>query len=166
MKNKKVLLKLGRSHRGRITRHKNRLLCKGPTLFCLICVLCHNFWTNYDLDLFSTSKWLSDLQFCERYKGCVEKMARNCHKMIEKTADSLLLSKHSIQFYALFLLLSGSNYCLNTQWWLFFKNSTHSTSNVWFKKKVTICSSNTLVRIVTVFSIRHHNSSPQEYANK
>ena len=37
----------------------------------------------------------------------VEKMTRNRRKMIEKTADSLLLSKHSIQFSALFLLLSG-----------------------------------------------------------
>ena len=37
----------------------------------------------------------------------VEKMTRNCRKMIEKTADSLLLSKHSIQLSALFLLLSG-----------------------------------------------------------
>ena len=36
----------------------------------------------------------------------VEKMTRNRRKMIEKTADSLLLSKHSIQFSALFLLLS------------------------------------------------------------
>ena len=30
--------------------------------------------------------------------------------MIEKTADSLLLSKHSIQFSALFLLLSAATY--------------------------------------------------------
>ena len=34
-------------------------------------------------------------------------MTRNHGKMIENTADSLLLSKHSIQFSALFLLLSG-----------------------------------------------------------
>ena len=33
-------------------------------------------------------------------------MTRNCRNMIEKTADSLLLSKDSIQFLALFLLLS------------------------------------------------------------
>ena len=39
----------------------------------------------------------------------VEKMTRNRRKMIEKTADSLLLSKHSIQFSALFLLLSVLN---------------------------------------------------------
>jgi hypothetical protein len=45
----------------------------GPTLFGLRCILCHNFWTNYDLDLFSTSKWPSDLQFCERYKGRCQK---------------------------------------------------------------------------------------------
>ena len=38
----------------------------------------------------------------------VEKMTRNRRKMIEKTADSLLLSKHSIQFSALFLLLSAT----------------------------------------------------------
>ena len=54
-------------HRGINTRGENWLLWKGPTVCCLICVLCHNFWTNYDLDLFSTSKWPSELQFCERY---------------------------------------------------------------------------------------------------
>ena len=32
-----------------------------------ICVLCHNFWPNYNLDLLSTSKWPSEPQFCERY---------------------------------------------------------------------------------------------------
>ena len=42
-------------------------LWKGPTVCRLICVLCHNFWTNYDLDLFSTSKWPLELQFCESY---------------------------------------------------------------------------------------------------
>ena len=34
-------------------------------------------------------------------------MTRNRCKIIKKTTDSLLLSKHSIQFSALFLLLSG-----------------------------------------------------------
>ena len=34
-------------------------------------------------------------------------MNRNRHKMIKQTGDSLLLSKHSIQLSALFLLLSG-----------------------------------------------------------
>ena len=41
-------------HRGRNTRDENWLLCKGPTLFRLICVL-------------------SELQFCERYKGSCQK---------------------------------------------------------------------------------------------
>jgi hypothetical protein len=36
----------------------------------------------------------------------VEKMTRNRRKMIKQTGDSLLLSKHSIQLSALFLLLS------------------------------------------------------------
>ena len=31
-----------------------------------ICVLCCSFWSNQDLDMFSTSKWLSALMFCER----------------------------------------------------------------------------------------------------
>ena len=37
----------------------------------------------------------------------VKKMTRNRRKMIEQMGDSLLLSKHSIQLSALFLLLSG-----------------------------------------------------------
>jgi hypothetical protein len=37
----------------------------------------------------------------------VEKMTRNRRKMIKQSGDSLLLSKHSIQLSALFLLLSG-----------------------------------------------------------
>ena len=53
-------------HRGMNTRGDNWLLWKGLTVCRLICVLCHNFWTNYNLDLFSTSKWPSELQFCER----------------------------------------------------------------------------------------------------
>ncbi len=55
------------SHRGMNTRGENWLLWKGPTVCHFICVLCHNFWTNYDLDLFSTSKWPSEPCFCERY---------------------------------------------------------------------------------------------------
>ena len=31
-----------------------------------ICILCHNLWTNQILDLFGTSKWLSEPQFFER----------------------------------------------------------------------------------------------------
>ena len=38
----------------------------------------------------------------------VKKMTRNRRKMIEQTGDSLLLSKHSTELSALFLLLSGS----------------------------------------------------------
>ena len=52
-------------HKGMNTR--GWLLWKRPHVLRLICVFCHNFWTNYDLDMFSISKWLSKLQFCERY---------------------------------------------------------------------------------------------------
>ena len=31
-----------------------------------VCVLCCSFWSNQDLDMFSTSKWLSALNFFER----------------------------------------------------------------------------------------------------
>ena len=44
--------------------YKNRhllLLC-----FLCFCVFCHNLCTNSDLDSLSTSKWLSESQFCER----------------------------------------------------------------------------------------------------
>ena len=32
-----------------------------------MCILCHNFWTNWDLEPWSTSKWPSEPQFCERW---------------------------------------------------------------------------------------------------
>ena len=32
-----------------------------------ICIFCHNFYTNHNLDLFNTSKWPSEPQFCERW---------------------------------------------------------------------------------------------------
>ena len=32
-----------------------------------ICILCHNFWSNQNVDLLSTSKWPSEPQFCERW---------------------------------------------------------------------------------------------------
>ena len=35
-----------------------------------ICILCHNYCTNHDSDLFSTSKWLSEPPFCERFLHC------------------------------------------------------------------------------------------------
>ena len=45
-------------------------------------------------------------------------MTGNCRKMIEKTVDSLILSKHSIQFSALFFLLSNFNHELfNHELW-------------------------------------------------
>ena len=32
-----------------------------------ICVLCHKFWTNQDLDMLSISNWPSEPEFCERW---------------------------------------------------------------------------------------------------
>ena len=47
-----------------------------------ICVLCYNFWTNQNLDKVSTSKWPSELQFCERCTYIWQKMARNGRKTV------------------------------------------------------------------------------------
>ena len=36
----------------------------------------HNFWTNYNIHPFSTSKWLSELQFCWRYHTFGKKLQK------------------------------------------------------------------------------------------
>ena len=46
-----------------------------------ICVLCYSFWSNQDLDMFSTSKWPSAVKFFERYLCSWQKMTRNDPKM-------------------------------------------------------------------------------------
>jgi hypothetical protein len=43
--------------------------------------ICQSFWSNEDLDTLSTSKWLFESQFCERYLGSWQKMTRNDRKM-------------------------------------------------------------------------------------
>ena len=48
--------------------------------------------------------------FVKDIKVGVKKMTRNRRKMIKQIGDSLLLSKHSIQLSALFLLLSVMNW--------------------------------------------------------
>ena len=48
---------------------------------CPICILHYNFWTNWGSDLFSTSKWPSEPQFCEIYLCSCRKLARNGQKM-------------------------------------------------------------------------------------
>ena len=47
-----------------------------------ICVLCHNFWTNQNLDQLSTSKWPSETQFCERWTYIWQKMAGNGRNIV------------------------------------------------------------------------------------
>ena len=42
-----------------------------------ICVLCHDSWPDYNLDMLSTSKWQSDPQFCERHLCSWQKITRN-----------------------------------------------------------------------------------------
>ena len=42
-----------------------------------ICILCHNVWTNWDTDPFSTSKWPSEPQFCEKYQCGWQKNDQN-----------------------------------------------------------------------------------------
>ena len=75
----------------------------------LIYVLCHNFWTNYDLDLLSTSKRQSESQFCKRYLENGKKLARNGKKgfllfRIFSTSFAFChFSTISSQFFAIFI---------------------------------------------------------------
>ena len=46
-----------------------------------ICVLCCCFWSNQDLDMFSTSEWPSAIKFFGRYLCSWQKMTRNYPKM-------------------------------------------------------------------------------------
>ena len=46
-----------------------------------ICILSHNFWMNQGSDLFSTSKWPSQPQFCEIWSHSYQKIAWNGRKM-------------------------------------------------------------------------------------
>ena len=41
------------------------------------CVLYWSFWSDWGLDMFSTSKWPSEPKFCERYYVVGKKMTRN-----------------------------------------------------------------------------------------
>ena len=49
---------------------------RGFAFFCF----CHYFWTNWDLDMSSTSKWASESQFCKIYWCSWKKMAKNGRK--------------------------------------------------------------------------------------
>ena len=42
-----------------------------------ICTLYRSFWSNWDLDTFSPSKWLLAPKFCERCSCSWQRMARN-----------------------------------------------------------------------------------------
>ena len=47
-----------------------------------VCILCHNFLTNQNLDQLSTSKWPSEPQFCERWTYIWQKMAGNGRNIV------------------------------------------------------------------------------------
>ena len=80
------------------TRGENWLLWKGPCR--LICILGHNFWTNYDLDLYSISKWSSGTQFCERYLCSWQKKAKHGHKMTILSVANKYLAWNSISTWS------------------------------------------------------------------
>ena len=56
--------------------------------------LCHKFWSNWDLDMFSPSKWPSAPKFWERYICRWWKMARNGCKIAKR--KSCLLFKFPV----------------------------------------------------------------------
>ena len=71
-----------------------------------ICVLCHNFWSNQNVDLLSTSKWLSESQFCERWAYIWQK---NGQKWLYK--GHIYIKGHSFPYrlYLYFLELGGKS---------------------------------------------------------
>ena len=94
----------------------------GPTLFGLRCIFCHDFWTNCDLDLFSTSKWPSDLQFCERYKGrCQKKWLEIIVKWSKKRRTLCFCQNIAFNFW-LFSYYSQTLNCNSTNYQKFVKS--------------------------------------------
>ena len=47
-----------------------------------ICVFCHNFLTNQNLDQLSISKWPSEPQLCERWTYIWQKIAKNGRNIV------------------------------------------------------------------------------------
>ena len=59
-----------------------------------------------------------NFSFVKDIRVVVEKMTKNCRKMIEKTAESLLCPLHSIQFSPLCSIPSSMFYCSKSQHFL------------------------------------------------
>ena len=61
-----------------------------------ICILCHNFWANDNLDPLSISKWPSEPQFCERkayiWQKSGQKRSYSSHLRVTFVSDRSLLS--------------------------------------------------------------------------
>ena len=87
--------------------------------FCVFCVLCYNFYTNWDKDMLSFSKWLFELQFCKRYLCSWQKMALNSRK----------IAIYQLQFFSNWWI--HEKLCLSVFMNIFMKNwvtETYSTS--------------------------------------
>ena len=71
------------------------------------CALCRSFWSKSDSDLFSTSKWRSEPQFCEKYKCSLwrndQKWLWNGqnHRWVRFLAHKTIMVLFSIPFYKL-----------------------------------------------------------------
>ena len=78
--------------------------------FVLFCVSCHNHCTNHDSDLFSTSKWPSESQFCERFHVIYTKMATNGCKMAIYQMQILMInfwfSQNPLQLQCTFCVIA------------------------------------------------------------
>ena len=82
-----------------------------------IWILCHNFWTNYDLDLLSISNWPSEPQFCKRWiyiwQKCGQKQLYISHLRVTFVSDHslhLLQKKNPTSFLTALLLFNYSSF--------------------------------------------------------
>ena len=94
-------------NRGMNTRGKNWLLWKGRIVCRFICVLFHNFWTNYDS---APQNDCQNFSFVKDTYVDGKKLARNCRK----TATYYVASFHPHYRRVLFLHLSVFNLWCST----------------------------------------------------
>ena len=91
-----------------------------------ICILCHNFWTNQNLNPLGISKWPSEHQFCESY------LARNGLKTAIYQSDaspsSFQVVGHFRQSYYFYFLINCAAYVTESYFSLVFSSLPWSLS--------------------------------------
>ena len=117
-------------------RGESGLLWKGPTFCCLVCILCHNYWTNYDLRPAQNDR--QNFNFVKDTSVDGKKLATNCQKMATYYAASFLphyrrvLFSHLLAFNLCMSQLQDCFQCENSQ--TFGKKRPYLNSYKWCAK--------------------------------